>query len=432
VRRHLLLGGLIYLLVLLGLLTRDGGLLVLALPLAVYVGAALLYGSEEPQFEITRTLSEDRVSENESVIVDLEITNSGSMLERVLVEDQVPRRLEVIDGAASALATLPPGGRLELQYAVCARRGGFEFGDVRVTAADQLGLFRRQAVFQAPARLWVLPETFRLRRVAIRPLRTRGTAGPVPARQGGSGVDFYGVREYQVGDPRRWINWRVSARHPRDLFTNEFEQERIADVGLILDARRRTNIRSREDSLFEHAIRATASLAGRFLSDGNRVGLLIYGRSLDWTFPGYGKIQRERVLRALARAQTGGSQVFDKLDYLPTRYFPAQSQLVLVSPLCLDDLPMLIRIRARGYQLLVVRPDPVEMELKLLGQQPGVELAARIVRVERELLRRKLQQAGIQVLDWPVDQPFDRVVHASLSRVTHGLPAWFRFVGWES
>jgi uncharacterized protein (DUF58 family) len=240
------------------------------------------------------------------------------------------------------------------------------------------------------------------------------------------------VRDYQVGDPQRWINWRVSARHPRDLFSNEFEQERIADVGLILDARQRTNIRSAEDSLFEHGIRATASLAERFLSDGNRVGLLIYGRSLDWTFPGYGKIQRERVLRALARAQTGGSQVFDKLEYLPTRYFPAQSQLVLVSPLSLEDLPMLIRIRARGYQLLVVRPDPVDMEVKLLGHQPGVDLAARIVRVERELMRRKLQQAGIQLLDWPVDQPFDRVVHASLSRVTHGLPAGFRSVGWES
>jgi uncharacterized protein (DUF58 family) len=427
VRRHLLLGGLIYGLLLLGLLNRDGRLLVLALPLAIYWGAALLYGPEEPRFEVTRALSEDRVRENESVIIDLQITNLGSRLERVLVEDQVPRGLEVIDGSVSALAALSPGGRLQLRYTVRARRGGFEFGEVQVTASDQLGLFRRQAAFQAPGRLWVLPETYRLRRVAIRPLRTRDTAGPVPARLGGSGIDFFGVREYQVGDPRRWINWRVSARHPRDLFTNEFEQERIADVGLILDARRRTNIRSRQDSLFEHAIRATASLAERFLSDGNRVGLLIYGRSLDWTFPGYGKIQRERVLRALARAQTGSSQVFDRLDYLPTRYFPAQSQLVLVSPLSLDDLPMLIRIRARGYQLLVVRPDPVGMELKLLGQQPGVDLAGRIVRVERELQRRKLQQAGIHVVDWPVDQPFDRVVHASLGRVRH----WFRFVGWE-
>ena len=33
--------------------------------------------------------------------------------------------------------------------------------------------------------------------------------------------------------------------------------------------------------------------------DRNRVGLLVYGRFLDWTFPGYGKVQRERILLGL-------------------------------------------------------------------------------------------------------------------------------------
>ena len=252
---------------------------------------------------------------------------------------------------------------------------------MRITAGDRFGLFRRQASVSAPAELFVLPQPRPLKRVAIRPLRTRGYAGPVPARVGGSGIDFFGVREYQLGDPRRWINWRVSARHPRSLFSNEFEQERIADVGLILDARSRSDVMIGEQSLFEQGIQAAASLAEAFLSDGNRVGLLIYGRVLDWTFPGYGKVQRERILRALARARTGESQVFDNLSYLPTRFFPAQSQVVLVSPLWPDDLAMLIRLRARGYQVLVVRPDLIELESQSLGSEPEVALAARIARV---------------------------------------------------
>jgi uncharacterized protein (DUF58 family) len=211
------------------------------------------------------------------------------------------------------------------------------------------------------------------------------------------------------------------------LVTNEFEQERIADVGLILDARQRSQVRDKDDSLFEYAVRATASLAGTFLSDGNRVGLLIYGRFLDWTFPGYGKVQQERILQALAQAETGDSLVFDKLDYLPTGFFPAQSQLVLISPLCRADLPMVNRLRARGYQLLVVRPDPIALEAGGLEPDPAVDLATRILRVERMLVRRRLQQAGIQVVDWQVDQPLDQAVHASLGRV----PQWFRAVGLE-
>jgi uncharacterized protein (DUF58 family) len=313
---------------------------------------------------------------------------------------------------------------------VKGERGVFHFQDVRVTASDFLHIFRRRATFVAPGQLVVLPEVLKLRRMAIRPLRTHGAAGPVPARRGGSGVDFFGVREYQPGDPLRWINWRMSARHPRALFTTEFEQERIADVGLIVDARRRHDVRSRDGALFEHAIRAAASLADAFLSDGNRVGMLIYGSFLDWTFPGYGKVQRERILRALARARIGESLVFDNLDYLPTRFFPARSQIVLISPLCQEDVPTLIRLRARGYQLLVISPDPVTFEAKSLLERgtaswSAVLMGTRIARLERVMLLRELRQAGIQIVDWRVSQLFDQVVHTSLGRTPH----WFRSVG---
>jgi uncharacterized protein (DUF58 family) len=407
---------LVYTLLLLGLAFLSGGLVALVLPLAVYLVAALLYEPGQPRLRATRTLSDDRVHGGRTVTVHLEVVNEGGDLEEVLVRDLLPPGLEVVEGEPSMVARLPAGGTLALSYQVQTDRGRFYFDRVAVTASERLGLFRRQVLISARAELFVAPRLRQLKRVAIRPLRTRGYAGPVPARVGGSGTDFFGVREYQMGDPRRWINWRVSARHPRSLFSNEFEQERIADVGLILDARSRSDVTAGEESLFEQAVQATASLAEAFLGDGNRVGLLVYGRVLDWTFPGYGKVQRERILRALARARTGDSQVFDNLSYLPTRFFPAQSQLVLVSPLWPDDLAMLVRLRARGYQVLVIRPDLVELEAQALGSEPAVEMAARIARVEWLLLVQRLRRAGIRVVDWQVDEPLDRAVHRSLGR----------------
>ena len=426
--RLLLLSSLAYGLLLLGLVTLSGEPFILAVPLMIYLGVALFYGPGEIGLRATRTFSADRVSQGVPVVVRLSVTNDGAQLEEILLKDHIPESLELVKGEAEVLTSIPPGGTVELEYAVRGNRGCFDFKSVRVTASDQLGLFRRQATLPAPGQLIVLPEVPKVRQVVIRPLRTRAYAGPVPARQGGAGVEFFGVREYQLGDPLRWINWRVSARHPRMLFANEFEQERIADAGLILDARQRSDIRLGEHSLFEHAIRATASLADAFLNDGNRVGLLVYGGVLDWTFPGYGKTQREQILRALARAETGDSMAFDSLDYLPTRFFPARSQLVLISPLCRDDPPTLVRLRARGYQLLVISPDPIAFETRMLGSQPAVDLAARIGRVERALLLRKLRMAGVQVVDWSVDRPFDQTIHASLGRMPH----WFRAVGVEA
>jgi uncharacterized protein (DUF58 family) len=211
----------------------------------------------------------------------------------------------------------------------------------------------------------------------------------------------------------------ASARYPDSLFITEFEQERVADVGLILDARHQSDARGAEGSLFEQAIRATASLADTFLSAGNRVGLFIYGAYLDWTLPGYGKVQRQRILQALARAELGEGEVFETLEHLPTRLFPARSQLVLVSPLLKEDPDLLIRLRAHGYRLLVISPDPVAFERQGLAASREVELATRLAHLERSILLDKLRQADIRVVNWPVDTPFAEAAHAALGRVGH-------------
>ncbi|MFZ5910947.1 MAG: DUF58 domain-containing protein, partial [Chloroflexota bacterium] len=258
------------------------------------------------------------------------------------------------------------------------------------------------------------PPLIRLKYVPIRTRSTRVFSGTIPARVGGPGVEFFGLREYQPGDPPRWINWRASARYGDELYANEFQQERVADVGIVLDGREKTNSFRDGRSLFEYSVLAVASLADAFLAQGNRVGLLHYGRYIDWTLPGYGKVQRERILQALAHAQPGGSPVFSGLEHIPVRFFPAHSQVVLVSPLDVDDLEVLVQLRARGYQVMVVSPDPVAFELGFLPGQPSVQLAARIVRMERSLALERLQRAGVQVLDWDVAQPFDLVVKRRL------------------
>lgn len=420
--RLLLLAGLAYGLLLVGLATLNGGLLALALPVILYLGAALIHAPDLPTLTVTRELSADRLQPGTTVDVKLTLRNESARLEEVMVEDIVPWPLELTEGLSEKIVVLPAGSSVELSYTARGPRGRYLFQDVRVTAADHLGLFRRQALLPAPGSFLALPEVRRMRGMAIRPLRTRASAGLIPARVGGPGVDFYGVRDYQAGDSLRWINWRATARTPRRIYTNEFEQERIADVGLILDARQRNDLKSDDpsshgESLFEDAVRATASLADAFLRDGNRVAMLAYGAGLSWVFPGYGHVQRERILRALARVQTGESYVFETFDYLPTRLFPAGSQLVLVSPLRREDLPTLVRLRALGYELLVVSPDPITFEVgRETPAEEGLVLAHRIARLERKLLLRRLRQAGIPAVDWQVDKPLDQAVLTSLGR----------------
>src|SRR5262249_16147735 len=146
-----------------------------------------------------------------------------------------------------------------LEYSVEAKRGEYGQYLARAYARDTFGLFETLIVYETTPRLVVQPRYPKLDRIKIRPPQTRGFAGPIAARQGGTGIGFWGIREYQPGDSQRHINRRLSARMDQGLYTNVFEQERVADVGLILDARERTNVTSAAGSLFEYAIRATAA-----------------------------------------------------------------------------------------------------------------------------------------------------------------------------
>ena len=431
-RRLLFLSLLVYGLIIGGLMTLHGNAVALAMPLVVYLVAALVYSPEKPRLVITRTLSAPIVHHGTPSTVTLKIHNQGRQLEEVLIEDSVPQGLTVTDGEPWLQLSLPADGKTEFSYTVEGKRGNYPFRYLHVTISEHLGLFRHRGWLEVPGSLMVLPELLQLEHLDIRPLRTRGYAGPIPSRLSGSGTDFFGVREYQLGDPLRWINWRASARQQHTLFTNEFEMERIADVGLILDARQNNNVVVGNDSLFEHSIRAAAGLAEAFLNDGNRVGMLVYGRGLEMTYPGYGKVQRERIMQALAHAKTGDSLVFESMDYLPVRFFPAKSQIVLVSPLRKEDLSILTRLRARGYQVLVVSPDPVAFEAQKYAsittadadtanagasaEEASVQLALRITRVERELMLRRLRRVGVQIINWQVDKPFANVMRTALVR----------------
>jgi uncharacterized protein (DUF58 family) len=415
-QRWLLLSTLIAGLVLVGLATLRGDLLALAIPLLIYAGAALLDRPTPPQLSATRSFSAQRLANGEPAQVSVSITNMGARPTTVLLEDQLPQRLTLIEGQPRMLTTIAPGTSVDLEYTVASARGLYQFLGLRANVQDQLGLFNTTAPLPAPGQILVVPEVLRLRRIEIRPRRTNVYAGLIPARQGGAGIEFYGVREYQPGDPTRWINARATARNPQNVFVNQFEQERVADVAIILDSRRQSDVRTRDGALFEYAIQGAGALADTFLHRGNRVGLLMYGRSLDWTLPGYGKVQRERILRALARAETGDLPVLERFDYLPTRLFPARSQIVLISPLLPHDLDMLASLRARGYQLLVISPDPISFEQRDLGEQPETATATRLAQIERALLLQRCRRSGITVIDWPTELPFQQVAEAALSR----------------
>lgn len=421
-RRWAFLGSAAFALILVGETLRQGALLVLALPLVCYLAVGFYFALPKIELKAQRRVSDGRVLSGEAVTVRVEVENLGERLEVIELADNVPTVLELRRGSSQKIKSLPAQGKTALEYVVSGVRGLARWQSLSVTVTDTLGLFIKTLELPWESELLIVPTFERLDEILMRPRRTRIFSGQVKARLGGTGIEFFGVREYYPGDERRYINWKATARKDR-LIVNEFEQERVADVIILLDARERSDVSpstsrsGRENfSLFEHSVRAALSLAHYFTAQGNRVGLLIYGRYLDWTWPGFGRWQREKLLRAIASAEKGDKAVFEDLENLPTRLLPAGSQLVFVGPILESDVKTIVDLRLR-YEVLCIAPNPVLFESAYLVPTPEVELALRLEYLRRQALLAQLRRAGIRVVDWDVSRPLASIVRRELGQM---------------
>jgi uncharacterized protein (DUF58 family) len=398
-----------------GVAMRSGSVIVLAVPLIVYLGMAALNRPEKIELEGQRSLDREKILPGLPVEMRVKVGNLGQPAEELDIEDHLPHGLALQDGELTCLTALQPGEEIDLTTTLSGLRGDYIFGGMSAHVCETFGLFDLTETFTAAGNLVIHPAPMRLKPLPIRPPQTKGFAGPIPSRQGGAGVDFLIVREYQPGDPLRQINWKISARHESAMYTTIYEQQRIADIGIILDSRMQCDIHSGDEQLFENSVRAAGALAELFLDDGNRVGMLVYGATLSIAFPGMGKIQRERILQTLSRAQTGFSYALEKLDYIPTRFFPPRSQIILISPLTNDDVPVLGFLSAQGYSVLVISPNPIVFEA---GAQPNTssqEIARACAETERLYMFNALRRFGVQVVDWNITQPLEPLVRAAVS-----------------
>jgi hypothetical protein len=115
----------------------------------------------------------------------------------------------------------------------------------------------------------------------------------------------------------------------------------------------------------------------------------------------------------LAGCTLGERVTLDTIKYIPGRLFPNHSVIIIISPLQPQDFSTIARLHAKGYQLLLVSPSTGKNSLMGISKSSFESLSIRATKLEREVLIRRFQQIGIQVIDWDVDQPLIKILHAA-------------------
>lgn len=185
----------------------------------------------------------------------------------------------------------------------------------------------------------------------------------------GRGMEFSEVREYQIGDDIRTIDWNVTARmgHP---FVKIFEEERELTVMLLVDVSSSGNFGTYERMKGEIAIEICALLAFSAIKNNDKVGLIIFTDKIEkFIPPKKGKSHVLRVLRELLYHKPKGTQtnIANTLEYL-NRVTKRRSVVFLVSDFINAGYEKALQIANRRHDVVAITvTDPREVELPDVG-----------------------------------------------------------------
>lgn len=169
-------------------------------------------------------------------------------------------------------------------YALTQRRGWFSAGTITLSSRFPLGLFRAWSPIRFELKTLVYPKPS----VIELPFPQLQTDDARPGFSFRKGDEFYGIREYQWGDPIKRIHWQAYAKGS-GLFTKEYAGACSDEIQLNYQLTPGEDVESRLSQLCRWVIDAERL--------GMRYGLVLPGLVLT---ADNGSVHYENCLRALA------------------------------------------------------------------------------------------------------------------------------------
>jgi uncharacterized protein (DUF58 family) len=185
----------------------------------------------------------------------------------------------------------------------------------------------------------------------------------------GRGMNFAEVREYQIGDDIRSVDWNVTAR-VGSPFIKVFEEERELTVMLVVDVSASGDFGTAERMKGELAVELCALLAFSASKNNDKVGLIIFSDRIEkFVPPRKGRGHVLRVIRELLyhEPQGRGTDIGLALEYL-ARVIRRRAVVFVVSDFAAPEYRRPLNVAGRRHDVVAVRvTDPRETEIPPIG-----------------------------------------------------------------
>jgi uncharacterized protein (DUF58 family) len=270
-----------------------------------------------------------------------------------------------------------------------------------------------------------------LKKVRQLEIRTRGVVNQVFSGEyhsvfKGRGMAFSEVREYQLGDDVRTIDWNVTARfdHP---FVKVFEEERELTVMLLVDMSGSLFFGSQGQLKRDIAVELSAILAFSAMKNNDKVGAILFSDQIEkFVPPRKGRSHALRIVRELIsfEPKRPHTSLRTALEYL-NHMLKKRSIVFVISDFIDSGYETALRIAGKRHDLIgIVLLDPREHEVPRVGlitfrdaetgaqrwidtSDPRVLAAYRIYRRSTEAAHRSMFiKAKLDGIEVRLDQPY--------------------------
>jgi uncharacterized protein (DUF58 family) len=273
----------------------------------------------------------------------------------------------------------------------------------------------------------------KVRRIEIKTRRmvTDALAGEYHSVFKGRGMEFSEVREYQVGDDIRTIDWNVTSRSG-SLHVKKFTEERELTVLLMLDASGSADFGTHGRFKREIAAEMGALLAFNAIKNNDRVGAIVFTDDVEmYVPPRKGRGHVLRVIRDLLyfEPKGRGTNLARACDYL-NRVTRKPAVVFLLSDFLDQRFEKPMRIAAQKHDLISVElSDPLEDVLPAVGlvelqdaetgrillldtsDRNAMDAYRRRVRERRLRLANELTSMGVDRIEVVTNVPYDRPLY---------------------
>jgi uncharacterized protein (DUF58 family) len=274
----------------------GGALYYNAVILAVIVADFLI--SYRQPFRVTRDF-DPVLSIGVENSISIEVENNSSAPLRLVIKDEYPYGF--FSTCPELSARIPAFESQTLKYTVTPyKRGEYMFGTCSTRRKSRLGLWLFDDEVPMKAKARVYPNVQMVKKYDILSRKQMlNLTGIKPSKIYGQGTEFEMLRDYQVDDEYRAIDWKATSKKGTPV-SRVYQVERTKRLVLMLDTGRIMGVTVGDLTKLEHAVNSALLVSFVALRLGERVGLCIFSSEIKEYIPPQGRqIHFPVILKAL-------------------------------------------------------------------------------------------------------------------------------------